>query len=105
MERFNEVVICFVLEVRFCIREEFVEEILLIVFKIFLSEVFIFDGMVLEVLWVNIGVMVRDGDRFLVDYNEDDFEFFKFYSYGRILLRNKLFYWECCVYIRSYFLF
>lgn len=43
-ERLNEVVNSLVLEVRFCIKEEFVDEILLIVGKFFLNEIFIMDG-------------------------------------------------------------
>lgn len=105
VERLNEVATRLALEVRPCTREEFVEEILSIAFKIFPSEVFTLDGMALEASRANTGAMVRDGDRFLVDHNEDDSEPFKSYSHGRISPRNKSFHWECCVYTRSHFLF
>lgn len=59
----------------------------------------------MEVFFVNKSVMFKDGDMFLVDSNEDEFELFKFCSYGRILVWSKLLYWECYIYIKSYILF
>lgn len=105
VERLNEVATRLALEVRPCTREEFLEEILTIAFKLFPSEVFTIDGLALEATRANTSAMVRDGDRFLVDYNEDDSEPFKSYSHGRISPRNNSLHWECCIYTKSHFLF
>lgn len=105
VERLNEVANSLALEVRPCTREEFEEEILSIAFKLFPNEVFTIDGLALEVTRANVGAMVREGDRFLVDHNDDESEPFKSYSHGRISPRNRSLHWECCIYTRSHFLF
>lgn len=48
---------------------------------LFLKEIFIVDGMVFEVFCVNVGVMLKEGDKVFVDVIEED-ELFKLFSYG-----------------------
>lgn len=104
-EKLNEVANNLALEVRPCTKEEFEDEILSIAGKLFPSEVFTMDGQALEATRSNMGAMVREGDKLLVDSNEDETEPFKSYSHGRISPRNKSLHWECYIYTKSYFLF
>lgn len=103
--RLNEVANSLALEVRPCTREEFAEEILSISGKLFPNEVFTMDGQALEATRANMDVMIREGDKLMVDSNEDETEPFKSYSHGRISPRSKSLHWECYIYTKSYLLF
>lgn len=103
--RLNEVADSLALEVRPCTREEFAEEVLSIAGKLFPNEVFTMDGQALEATRANMGAMLREGDKLLVDSNEDETEPFKSYSHGRTSPRSKSLHWECYIYTKSYFLF
>ena len=89
-------------QVRSCSREEFEDEI--ISGMLFPKEIFTADGMVLEASRANVGVMLKEGDKVLVDVTEED-EPFKSFSHGRLSRRNELLHWECNVYARHHLLF
>lgn len=89
-------------QVRSCSREEFEDEIISGV--LFPKEVFTIDGLALEATRSNVGAMLKEGDKIIVDNTEDD-EPFKSFSHGRLSRRNKWLHWECNVYAKHHLLF
>ena len=89
-------------QVRPCSREEFEDEI--IPGMLFPKEVFTIDGYVLEATRSNVGAMLKEGDKLVVDTTEDD-EPFKSFSHGRLSRRHKSLHWECNVYAKHHLLF
>lgn len=89
-------------QVRPCNREEFEDEIISGI--LFPKEIFTTDGLVLEATRANVGEMLKEGDKLLVDVTEED-EPFKSFSHGRLSRRSKFLHWECNVYAKHYILF
>lgn len=103
LKRVNEVQDGLGMQVRPCTREEFVDEI--ISGMLFPKEVFTIDGLALEATRANVGWMLKEGDKLIVDSSEEDDEPFKSFSQGRLSRRHKTLHWECNVYAKHHLLF